>query len=958
MGKYNPAPAVMSFSDYPLLERDRELTDIERALAKGVDGDGLCLMIEGPPGVGKTRMLESARSLAQDEGYRVLAARSGEREREYSWGVVRNLFEPIVISADPDELDELFAGPAAACRSLIEGTAMVTEGTPDSSFAIFNGLYALTRRLSDREPLLIAIDDLHWVDGSSLGFLEFLSRRLAAMPVILAATLRPNEPGTDVALIASLSAEPHALVLRPQPLSEKASATALRSRLGDDTAAGVVREGHEVTGGNPLLLSELARTLELEGRGGKTTQLAGNLAALGSRAVARTVEVRVARAGEAGRRLAEAAAVVGEQAQLSRAIELAGLEQGEADEAALDLVRLEVLKPGTRVQFVHPVVRAAIYDGLAAPERMRLHREAIEIMQRVSAPATLIANHLLRVDPEGREETVAILREAAVMAAAGGDARSASVLMQRALEEPPPDDQLTGVLAQLGAAEILIDGPRAIEHLGQAIELVHEPPFKAALAELLARSLILQERIPEAVAVTEATLAEIPEEATDLRRRVEATLVEATLVHPWELSAEQVARSEALLASATTEGDDYGSRAMLSLAAVSASRDLSSTMEETVERARIAAQGSVLIREGVNSITQLGPAQVLTLAGHSHEAISLLNESLRWDERFGSMAGHLANLIFRGLAHLYTGDLEDAAEDTAESLRMSRAYRMGPGVAWSSWIRARALLEMGRVEEARGLMTADYPLDAESPEGWHWTNFTLTRARLMLHDGDAEAALAETRRAAAMYEKAGGVGSTWLSWRPFACDVLLALGRSAEAKELAATELELTRRWGAARQVGAALRALAAADEDRREELLTEAVEELEGSEARLELAGALVDLGAELRRRNFKSRARDPLKQGMDLAHDCGAEPLAERARTELRASGIRARRTALSGPESLTDSERRVADLAVEGKTNREIAAELFVTVKTVEVHLSNAYRKLGIQGRRQLGQAIGVA
>ena len=97
---------------------------------------------------------------------------------------------------------------------------------------------------------------------------------------------------------------------------------------------------------------------------------------------------------------------------------------------------------------------------------------------------------------------------------------------------------------------------------------------------------------------------------------------------------------------------------------------------------------------------------------------------------------------------------------------------------------------------------------------------------------------------------------------------------------------------------------------------------------------------------------------RGMDLAHDCGAEPLADRGRTELRASGMRVRRTALSGPESLTDSERRVADLAVEGKTNREIAGELFVTVKTVEVHLSNTYRKLGVSGRRQLPQAMGAA
>ena len=209
-----------------------------------------------------------------------------------------------------------------------------------------------------------------------------------------------------------------------------------------------------------------------------------------------------------------------------------------------------------------------------------------------------------------------------------------------------------------------------------------------------------------------------------------------------------------------------------------------------------------------------------------------------------------------------------------------------------------------------------------------------------------------------MYEQADGVASTWMSWRPVACAALLALGRGDEALALAEEELELCRRWGAPRQTGIALRTLAAADEKRREQLLEEAVEVLDGSEARLELAGALVDLGAEIRRSNRKSGSREPLMRGMDLAHDCGAEPLADRARTELRASGMRVRRTALSGPESLTDSERRVADLAVEGKTNREIAGELFVTVKTVEVHLSNTYRKLGVSGRRQLPHAMGGA
>ena len=322
------------------------------------------------------------------------------------------------------------------------------------------------------------------------------------------------------------------------------------------------------------------------------------------------------------------------------------------------------------------------------------------------------------------------------------------------------------------------------------------------------------------------------------------------------------------------------------------------------------------------------------------------------------MVGHLANLIFRGWAHLFSGDLPSAAEDSGESLRLSHSYGLGPGVAWSAWIRAHALLMMGRADEARAVLASEVPPDTETPTGWQWMNVALMRARLLLHDGDAEGALKEAHRARDMYEAAEGVASTWLAWRPAVCQVLLALDRGDEARELAEEELEVTRRWGAAPQIGTALRTLAATDEKRREALLKEAVELLEGSEARLELAEALIDLGAEVRRRNRKSGSREPLMRGMELATDCGAEPLADRAKTELRATGMRVRRTALSGPESLTDSERRVADLAVEGKTNREIAGELFVTVKTVEVHLSNAYRKLGVSGRRQLPAAMATS
>ncbi len=136
---------------------------------------------------------------------------------------------------------------------------------------------------------------------------------------------------------------------------------------------------------------------------------------------------------------------------------------------------------------------------------------------------------------------------------------------------------------------------------------------------------------------------------------------------------------------------------------------------------------------------------------------------------------------------------------------------------------------------------------------------------------------------------------------------------------------------------------------------LRQAVEVLAGSSARLEHAKALVDLGAMLRRTNRRKEARDPLQQGLELARKCGAKPLAERAHTELVATGARPRRLVFSGLEALTPSERRVADMAAAGMTNREIAQALFVTPGTVEVHLSSSYRKLEISSRSQLPQAL---
>jgi DNA-binding CsgD family transcriptional regulator len=194
-----------------------------------------------------------------------------------------------------------------------------------------------------------------------------------------------------------------------------------------------------------------------------------------------------------------------------------------------------------------------------------------------------------------------------------------------------------------------------------------------------------------------------------------------------------------------------------------------------------------------------------------------------------------------------------------------------------------------------------------------------------------------------------------LWWRSLKAVALDRLGRRGEAIELAREELAVTRAFGAPWALGRTLRVLGALEGDEGLDMLREAVDVLEGSTARLEHAKALAALGSGLRRARRPSEAREPLRRALELAGACGAAPVSELARSELRAAGSRPRRDALRGVGSLTPSERRVADLAATGRTNRDIAQELYVTPKTVEVHLSNAYRKLGIGSRRELGGAL---
>jgi DNA-binding CsgD family transcriptional regulator len=273
---------------------------------------------------------------------------------------------------------------------------------------------------------------------------------------------------------------------------------------------------------------------------------------------------------------------------------------------------------------------------------------------------------------------------------------------------------------------------------------------------------------------------------------------------------------------------------------------------------------------------------------------------------------------------------------------------------WRGYL-AEILLERGELAEAQRLVEGR-PAVAEQG---HLLNFFRVRGLVALHAGSPEQALTDLRAAGDRARSLRIENPAFAPWRSEAALALHRLGRPQEAHELAHEELELSQRWGTARTIGISLRALGLVEGGKPgEQLLRDAVDVLADSPARLEYARALVDLGAALRRGNSRSEARQLLRRGVELAHQCGAIALVTLANEELAATGAHARTILLSGLDALTASERRVAQMAAQDMSNKEIAQALFVTVKTVEQHLGRVYRKLEISSRRQLAAALGGA
>ena len=936
---------------HPLLEREPELAEITRHIEAAGAGEGGVVLLEGPAGIGKTALLAAACERAGELGMQTRAARAGELESGLPWAVVRSLFEPALAAASRAERRRLLGGAAALARIALRSSAPRRPPLAAETLgAALHGLYWLTANTAARRSLLIAVDDAHWADMPSLRWLAYLAVRLEDLPVLVVATIRPPAGAAHSGSLSTIARA--GIVLRPSPLSRQASASVVRAAIGRDATADFCDACHAATGGNPFLLRSLAR--ELAKRGVVPDDVAAaRVRGTRSEAISRAIVTRLAGLAEAARELASAVAVYGAPTSLGAAAALAQLDE-DAASAAADALAAEGLIADTEpLEFVHPIVRTAVYTGIPSYQRVRWHARAAHVLDEAEAPTDQIAVHLLVVEPGGDPTVVAILRAAAADALAAGAPEPAIAYLERALAEPPSARMRVATLHELGVAETSLRGPACVEHLRAALALASKPGERGEIARHLAVPLMHSGAIPEVVELLERTTAEIPEEDGELRLMLEADLIGAGRLDP-ALRGAAMARVAAL-AAADLEGRTLGERVALSAVALEAGSP-QRTAAETIEFAqRALGDGRLLAEAGVESPSFWYATGALILADGYELAEPVVESALSEASSRGSDVGSALGFCFRALLGYRTGRLAEAEADARH------AVAVDPGSRWAASVYALAflidvLLDRGRPEEAAEAIEQSR-LGGSTQALLPLLVLRHNYGRLRLALGDTEGGLADLRPAAAQLDAGRFPPHLW-PWRSAHAIALAGVGERDEARRLAHEELELTRAFGAPRTLGVSLRAWGLVGPGDGVESLREAVAVLASSGAVLEQARALIDLGAALRRAGGRSRSVDSLREGLDLAHRCGAGALMARAREELLAAGAKPRRDALRGRDALTASELRTARMAAQGLANRQIAQALFVSLRTVETHLTHAYQKLGIGSREALPRALEIA
>ncbi len=916
-----------------LYERTAETAAIDAALAGLGEGRGSSLLLEGRAGRGKSALLEYAAERGRESGARTLGVRARHLSSSAPFEVLRRLLGPAVEDTGGPEA---LTGAARFAIPLFTPGANLTNG-------VDYGCQWLVAWLAEQSPLVLVVDDAHWADGASMRVLLDVQAEISAQPVAMFIGSRPVENPEVQRLLASLAVHPDCEVLIPGALSRSAVEELVTDRLGRSVDDSFVDECLKASGGNAFYLGELLRPFESD------PDRDHHLTIDGSVSLRRMVSMRLGELGADATSLAQAAAVLGDGCSLRLVAELAQVETSAAVHEAVRLEVASVLAHGDPVEFLHPLVRAAVDAELPDVVSGELHARAARLIWDADGDPGSVAQHLVAAPGSGDAEVASFLVEQGRIALEAGSVAVSRRLLQRALDEPAPPDQRDRILLWLGRAEHrALDLDAAREHLDQAFGCSDREVALSAAGDLFD---VLDD------ANLYADLGGVAERAIGLRPfgDTEADVIlQAALfivvIMGMEIGLDELPPELAAMDASTMPTDRDVDRHLVAWVAV----HQRSRPEGTTERLMADLRRVVSALPGSPDDFTLWDARTALavapfLEDHDFdESENVLNQVAPAAARLAGVRPQLqAELDHRRIGHAITrGSFEDALAliETAEGFTSRHGVEGFAGLHRFS--RARIALDQGDFALAADLLRERVAEDLVYPALGALLAGNVAEAAAMLDElelaTDPDASLRQIE--------------VELQPHLLASHVYEVMGDRDRAAAEARREVAIRRRYGPDRPLAEALRRAASFVPAREGVLLLEEAAVLaESRPSRPVLARVLASYGMALRRADRASEGRDVLARAADLASEMGMERLFGRMRDELVVSGGRPRRARRTGPTSLTESQRQVATLAAEGLTNREVAERLFVTIKTVETHLMAVYRKLGINTRGQLAESL---
>jgi len=915
--------------------RDQEL----EAAARFFDDLGdtpAALVFAGEPGIGKTTLWAETLERARENGFVVLAARGGQAEAKLAFAALSDLLDPIA-----NELLPVLPEPQRRAVAV----ALLREepgASPLDQRAIGAATATMLSALARGGRVVVGLDDLQWVDRPSARALDFALRRLGGQPVGVVASER-IEPGLKMSLELDRAFAEGAVTRHTVgPLSLAALHELLKLRLGRSFPRRTLLAVDQAAGGNPFFALEIARSLPDDvspGLGG--LPVPENLLDL--------VETRISTLPQSSRKplLAAAAApsptveLVAAAAGLTPSRSRAALEGA----AAAGIVHVE----GSEVRFSHPLFAAAVYSSATPAERRGVHRRLAETVRELEERA----RHLGLASETADEETAATLDAAAEHAQRRGAPDTAAALAEQARLLTPPDrrDQVWRRTTKVAEYRFHAGELRSARETFEAVIAERPPdPIRAGALRLLGETLCYERSFIEAIPVLEEAAAIAGDDAL-LRSGVELDLAFASnLAGDWVTAREHANRAVEI---AEPLGAAGGLAEALAVSAMA-----SFLLGAGFDEAKV-ARALELEDPDRQILTEMQPSLIAGLMrlyeGKPAQAVEVLERLRKRAIERGEDAGLpfvSGNLAW---AEAMRGELSSAAGFAEEALEWADRVESDTMRCWALAYGALPAAFAGEHDVA--LARADACDEISGAAGVQiagfWTGWA--RAILALSEGDPERAAAAVTPFLALFEERGLPDPILGFFYPDAVEALAALGELEQAQRALDVFDESARRtdraWAV--MVSARSRALlesARGDLARAAEAVDEAVAAAEGVELRLEVARTLLVAGQVERRRRRKQAARDALEQALGIFEGMGARLWAAKARDELERVSLRR-----AAQDELTESERRVAELAAAGLTNRNVAAQLFISPKTVEANLARAYRKLGIRSRAELGARL---